>query len=188
MICHDACPVNKQPSRFVTSPSSHSVRKKALSPDVDWFLWFLYICGSCANSHDIMLHVPSTVDMRARFVGTHVCSVAESLYRNSFAGSQCAGNEGAAIRRGDRYGGMICLHPRRGATRIFWTAQLPPGCEVQSMALPITRISLLLSSFVQRRDYGGCAIRCCAQQMMRYSHHRTAANPMADSTHARASA
>jgi hypothetical protein len=102
MICHDACPVNKQPSRLVTSPSSHSVRKNALSPDVDFSLWFLYICGNCANSHDMMLHVPSKVDMRARFVGTQVCRVADKWYRNSFAGSQLSGNVGLAIRRGDR--------------------------------------------------------------------------------------
>jgi hypothetical protein len=102
IICHDACPVNKQPSRFVTSPSSHSVRKKALSPDVDLSLWFLYICGSCANSHDIMLHVPRSVDMRARFVGTQVWRDAERWYKNALAGSQLAGSEGSATRRGDR--------------------------------------------------------------------------------------
>jgi hypothetical protein len=102
IICHEAWPVNKHPNRFVMSPSNHSDRKKALSPDVDLSLWFLYICGSCANSHDMMLHVPSNVDMRARLVGTQVCNVADSRYKNSFAGSQLAGNEGCAIRRGDR--------------------------------------------------------------------------------------
>jgi hypothetical protein len=102
MICHDACPVNKQPSRLVTSPNSHSERKNALSPDVDLSLWFLYICGSCAKSHDIMLHVPSSVDTRARFVGTQVWRVAERWYKNWFAGSQLFGNDGAAIRSGDR--------------------------------------------------------------------------------------
>jgi hypothetical protein len=102
MICHDACPVNRQPNRLVISPSSHSERKKALSPDVDFSLWFLYICGSCANSHDTMLKVPNRVDMRARFVGTQVCRVAERWCRNSFAGSQLAGKDGSAIRRGDR--------------------------------------------------------------------------------------
>ena len=102
MICHEACPVNRQPSRLVTSPSNHSVRKNALSPDVDFSLWFLYICGSCANSHDMILHVPSNVDMRARFVGTQVCNDADNRYRSSFAGWQLAGNEGSAMRRGDR--------------------------------------------------------------------------------------
>jgi hypothetical protein len=102
MICHDACPVNRHPSRFVTSPISHSERKNALSPDVDLSLWFLYICGSCANSHDIMLHVPSSVDMRARFVGTQVCRVADKRYRKSFAGWQLSGSEGGAMCRGER--------------------------------------------------------------------------------------
>jgi hypothetical protein len=49
-----------------------------------------------------MLHVPSSVDMRARFVGTQVCKVAERWCRNSFAGSQLAGKDGSAMRRGDR--------------------------------------------------------------------------------------
>ena len=69
--------MKRQPSKLVTSPNSHSVRKKALRPDVDFNLWFLYICGSCANSHDMMLHVPSNVEMRARFVGTQVWKKAE---------------------------------------------------------------------------------------------------------------
>ena len=77
MTCHDACPVNRQPSKFVTSPRSHSVKKNALSPDVDFSLWFLYICGSCANSHDMMLHVPSNVETSARFVGTQVWNAAD---------------------------------------------------------------------------------------------------------------
>jgi hypothetical protein len=107
MICHDAWSVNRHPSRFVKSPSSHSVRKNALSPDVDFNLWFLYIWGSCAKSHDMMLHVPSNVDTSARFVGTQVWKVADNRYRKSFAGSQCAGRVAEAIRRGDRYGGMV---------------------------------------------------------------------------------
>lgn len=77
MICQDACPVNRHPRRFVKSPNSHSVRKKALNPEVDLSLWFLYICGSCANSHDMILHVPRSVEISARFVGMHVWNVAE---------------------------------------------------------------------------------------------------------------
>ena len=102
IICHDACPVNRHPSKLVTSPSSHSVKKKALSPDVDFNLWFLYICGSCANSHDMILHVPSNVETRARFVGTQVWNVAERWYRNALAGSHDAGNEGSVMCSGDR--------------------------------------------------------------------------------------
>lgn len=101
IICHDAWPVKRHPRRFVKSPRSHSVRKKALKPEVDLSLWFLYICGSCANSHDTMLHVPSRVEMRARFVGIHVWKVADRWYSNAFAGSQCAGNEGFAMCKGD---------------------------------------------------------------------------------------
>jgi hypothetical protein len=102
IICHEACPVNRHPRRLVKSPRSHSVRKNALNPEVDLSLWFLYICGSWANSHDTMLHVPSSVEIRARFVGTHVCKVADRWYRNAFAGSQLAGNEGFAICKGER--------------------------------------------------------------------------------------
>jgi hypothetical protein len=102
MICHEACPVNRHPSRFVTSPSSHSAKKNALNPDVDFSLWFLYICGSCANSHDIMLQVPSSVETSARFVGTHVCNVADRWYRNAFAGSHVSGRVAFAMCGGDR--------------------------------------------------------------------------------------
>ena len=66
-----------QPRKLEASPSSHSVRKKTLRPDVDLRVWFLYICGSCANSHDRILHVPRRVDINARLVGTHVWKVAE---------------------------------------------------------------------------------------------------------------
>src|SRR2546429_5469418 len=99
MTCHVACCVNIDPSKFDKSPSNHSVRKNMLSPNVDFNLWFLYICGSCANSHDMILHVPSTVDNKARLVGTQVWKVADTLYRNALAGSQCAGNVGLAMSR-----------------------------------------------------------------------------------------
>jgi hypothetical protein len=86
----------------VRSPSSHSPKKYMLRPDVDLSWWFLYICGSCANSHEMMLHVPSNVENSARFVGTQTPKEAERVWRNAFAGSQCAGNVGSTIRRGDK--------------------------------------------------------------------------------------
>jgi hypothetical protein len=73
-----------------------------LSPDVDFTLWFLYIWGSWANSQEMMLHVPRMVERRARFVGTQVWREEERLYRKSFAGSQCAGKDGATMCSGDR--------------------------------------------------------------------------------------
>lgn len=44
----------------------------------------------------MMLHVPSTVLRRARFVGMQVLNVMDRLCRNLFVGSQCAGSEGSA--------------------------------------------------------------------------------------------
>ena len=64
--------MNTEPNRLDRSPSSHSARKNMLSPDVDFSRWFLYIWGSWANSHDMILHVPRSEDKRARFVGTQV--------------------------------------------------------------------------------------------------------------------
>ena len=55
----------------------------------------------------MILHVPRSVDISARFVGTHVWKAADKWYKNSFAGSQLAGIEGSAIRSGERYGGIV---------------------------------------------------------------------------------
>ena len=92
MTCHAACSVNKAPSKLVTSPSSHSAKKYIDSPDADFNLQFLYICGSWAKSHDTILAVPRAVETNARLVGTHMWKAEEKMESQCSVGVQCSGS------------------------------------------------------------------------------------------------
>lgn len=82
------------PSKFDTSPRSHSPRKKADRPEVDRKSKFLSICGTCANNHDKIDRTPRSEDSKASGVGIQDPNVKEMLRRKSLVGSQCCGNSG----------------------------------------------------------------------------------------------
>lgn len=92
MTCQVACRVSRAPIRLLVSPKHHSTRKNMDKPDVDCNWTFLYIWGSCANSHETMLRVPNTDDIRASGVGMHVCRYAEMVAKKGEDGSQCCGS------------------------------------------------------------------------------------------------
>ena len=76
------------------SPRHHSTKKKIDRPDVLPMLQFLYICGSCANSHAMMLRVPRTFDAKASGVGMHMWNVLLKRRRKSVEGMQWSGRAG----------------------------------------------------------------------------------------------
>jgi len=96
IICQLACLVNIAPDRLLISPAHHSTRKNILNPDVDLIWKFLYNCGNCANSHDIIERVPKRTEINANGVGIQVF-VNEDIQANAGdTGVQCGGSWYAA--------------------------------------------------------------------------------------------